>query len=53
MLAWKSFTASKEIPSFKENPGRPRPPEGVYRYGLGIKGEWGVKRFAKQTPQAF
>ena len=36
MLAWKSFTASKEIPSFKENPGRPRPPEGVYRYGLVI-----------------
>ena len=25
MLAWKSFTASKEIPSFKENPGGTNP----------------------------
>ena len=48
-LGRKLFIASKKIPSFKENFGRLWLLGGFYRYGLGIKGEWGVRSFAKQT----
>ena len=51
-LARKLFIASKKIPSFKENPGRLWLLGGFYRYGLGIKGEWAVRSFAKQTRRA-